>query len=81
MVGTFLNKMILNLYADVSLPVHLHRVKCLLKLLLDFGLFCKCLLERFFFLMACLHIMNELIKLQYISFGGSYLTEQPVQCI
>lgn len=37
-LGTFLKKMVLNLYAHVSLPVHLHRVKCLLELFARLGL-------------------------------------------
>lgn len=54
--------MTLNLFTDVSLPVHLHRVKCLLKLLLGWGLFFKCLVEMFFF--GGLFAYNELVKLQ-----------------
>lgn len=53
-LGTFLYKMVLDFYAHVSLPVHLHRFKCQVELLLDWGLFCKCLLERFFWWLVCI---------------------------
>lgn len=52
-------EMIINLFTDVSLPVHLHTVKCLLQLLVVWVF--KCFVERGFF--GGLFAFSELVKL------------------
>lgn len=47
-------EMIINLFTDMGLPVHLHRTECLLKLLLVWCLFFKCFVERFFWWLFCM---------------------------